>query len=265
MWEHRRGGKPRLAGIPAPAPPPEAGGSLWHYFVRSRPRGSGFDDPVHHRLSKSHPEVPLTGRGTGAGTLRVHLTWRMPSCELRPAGPPLLFPLRPRSPELWEQPQGPVMVTVDLDLACLYELADGTKGVVQPLGGLAGSLHAPPYVKLGDDNRFGAASGETLYINLDRAAEFRRLLVFAYIYSGAPAFSRVHATVGFYPPTGQRYVIELHERDRHARSCAVALIERRQDGLVLRREARYVYGYQADLDRLYGWGLQWARGHKATD
>jgi uncharacterized protein involved in tellurium resistance len=25
---------------------------------------------------------------------------------------------------------------------------------------------------------------------------------------------------------------------------------------------RYVYGFQAELDRLYGWGLQWGRGYK---
>ncbi|WP_157868489.1 hypothetical protein [Streptomyces caatingaensis] len=160
---------------------------------------------------------------------------------------------------------GPVMVTVDLDLACLYELADGSRGVVQPLGGLAGDLHGPPYVALGDDNRFGSASGETLFVNLDRAGELRRLLVFVYLYGDGPAFSRVHAAVAFSPPTGRRFVVELHERDPHARSCAVALVESRDGHLLLRREARYVYGYQADLDRLYGWGLQWARGRKDGD
>jgi uncharacterized protein involved in tellurium resistance len=25
---------------------------------------------------------------------------------------------------------------------------------------------------------------------------------------------------------------------------------------------RYVYGFQAELDRLYGWGMQWGRGYK---
>ncbi|CAM5532179.1 Tellurium resistance OS=Streptomyces glaucescens OX=1907 GN=SGLAU_10870 PE=4 SV=1 [Streptomyces glaucescens] len=36
------------------------------------------------------------------------------------------------------------MVNVDLDLGCLYELQDGTKGVVQPLGGYFGDVNAPP-------------------------------------------------------------------------------------------------------------------------
>ena len=59
------------------------------------------------------------------------------------------------------------MVNVDLDLGCLYELTDGTKGVVQPLGSFLGDLNEPPYVKLSGDDRFGSASGETIYVNLD--------------------------------------------------------------------------------------------------
>jgi uncharacterized protein involved in tellurium resistance len=26
---------------------------------------------------------------------------------------------------------------------------------------------------------------------------------------------------------------------------------------------KYVYGFQAEIDRLYGWGLQWGRGYKS--
>ncbi len=265
-WEYRRRGKTPSSHTLAPASPTEMGGSLWSYLMRSRshPRGSTFKDPQHSRLSKGHPVVSLADHGATAGTLRVNLTWQAPSAEFLPERA-LLLPWRAKRPDPWQQAQGPVMVTVDLDLACMYELADGQKGVVQPLGGLCGNLHRPPYITLGDDNRFGAASGETLYINLDKADQFKRLLIFAYIYSGAPAFSRVHAAVTLHPPTGQRLVVELHEQDPHARSCAVALIENRDGQLTMRREARYVYGYQADLDRLYGWGLQWGRGHKAVE
>jgi tellurite resistance protein TerA len=30
----------------------------------------------------------------------------------------------------------------------------------------------------------------------------------------------------------------------------------------VRREVRYVSGGQADVDRAYGWGMEWARGRK---
>ena len=59
------------------------------------------------------------------------------------------------------------MVNVDLDLGCMYELTDGTKGVVQPLGGFLGELNGAPYVKLSGDDRFGSGSGETIFVNLD--------------------------------------------------------------------------------------------------
>jgi len=45
---------------------------------------------------------------------------------------------------------------VDLDLGCLYELADGSKGVVQALGNSFGSLTSPPYISLDGDDRSGA-------------------------------------------------------------------------------------------------------------
>ncbi len=33
---------------------------------------------------------------------------------------------------------------------------------------------------------------------------------------------------------------------------------------MVRREVKYVYGFQSEIDRLYGWGLQWGRGYKST-
>jgi tellurite resistance protein TerA len=43
----------------------------------------------------------------------------------------------------------------------------------------------------------------------------------------------------------------------------VVLIENRKGEMVVRREVKYVYGFQAEIDRLYGWGLQWGRGYKS--
>ena len=40
------------------------------------------------------------------------------------------------------------------------------------------------------------------------------------------------------------------------------LIENVKGELIVRREVKFVYGFQAELDRLYGWGLQWGRGYK---
>lgn len=42
---------------------------------------------------------------------------------------------------------------VDLDLGCLYELADGSKGIVQALGNSFGALNTHPFIQLDGDDR----------------------------------------------------------------------------------------------------------------
>ncbi|MFE1440730.1 Tellurium resistance [Streptomyces sp. NPDC058739] len=215
-------------------------------------------------LTKRHSQVSLTKQGAATGHLRVNLAWRMRTSDI--GGPQreslLRHPFRAlKPPEVMGHSQS--MVNVDLDLGCLYELQDGTRGVVQPLGGFLGDVNAPPYVKLSGDDRFGSASGETIYVNLDHRDSIRRLLVFAYIYDQTPAFDRTQAMVTLYPSNGPRIEISLDERHPQARSCAIVLIENVKGEIMVRREVKFVYGFQAELDRLYGWGLQWGRGYKS--
>ncbi|MET9883470.1 Tellurium resistance [Streptomyces sp. NPDC006430] len=218
-------------------------------------------------LTKRHPTVSLTKQGAVHGNLRVNLSWRMRTSDIGGrggrSGGLLRHPFKLFKPDMVQaHTQG--MVNVDLDIGCLYELADGTRGVVQPLGNLLGDINSPPYVKLSGDDRFGAPSGETVFVNLDHADEIKRLLVFVYIYDQTPAFDRTHAMVTLYPITGPRIEIPLEERHPQARSCAVLTLEHVKGELIVRREVKFVYGFQAELDRLYGWGLQWGRGYKSS-
>lgn len=218
-------------------------------------------------LTKRHHTFSLTKQGAVTGNLRVNLSWRMRTSDFlddrsTSLGAGLRHPFRKFTPDMVAA-QGPAMVNVDLDLACMYELQDGTKGVVQPLGNILGSINSPPYIQLSGDDRFGSGAGEDIYINMDHRDDFKRLLVFVYIYDGTPAFDRTHATVTLYPGNGPQLEIPLHERAPGARSCAVVMIENRNGDLVVRREMKYVYGFQSELDRLYGWGLQWGRGYKS--
>jgi tellurite resistance protein TerA len=238
---------------------------MWKFL---RPSGAAqFDIANAHtvELTKRHPVISLTKQGSAGGNLRINLSWSMRTSDTggweRRSGPWFRRQLELFKPEP-VQAAGPAMVNVDLDLACMYELADGTKGVVQPLGNFLGDLDAPPYIQMSGDDRFGSGSGETLYINLDHKEAFKRLLVFVYIYDGTPAFDRTHAKVEIFPSSGPRIEIPLSEREPQARSCAVVLLENKKDELLVRREVKYVYGFQAELDRLYGWGLQWGRGYK---
>ncbi|MER7050025.1 MULTISPECIES: TerD family protein [Streptomyces] len=216
-------------------------------------------------LTRRRPSVSLSKQGAATGHLRVNLSWRMRTSDIgggsRQSGQLLRHPFKLFKPEVVQaHTQG--MVNVDLDLGCLYELADGSKGVVQPLGDFLGSTNEAPYVKLSGDDRFGSGSGETIYVNLDHHAEIKRLLFFVYIYDQTPAFDRTHALVTLHPSSGPRVEIELDERAPQARSCAVFSMENVKGDLVVRREVKFVYGFQAELDRLYGWGLQWGRGYK---
>jgi tellurite resistance protein TerA len=239
----------------------------WRDFFR--PSGAGqFDMANAHtvELTKRHPVVSLSKQGAAVGNMRVNLSWSMRTSDTGSWASDDRGFLR-RQFDVFRprvvQAAGPAMVNVDLDLACMYELADGSKGVVQPLGEFHGDLDAPPYIQMSGDDRFGGTSGETLYINFDKRDEFKRLLVFVYIYDGTPAFDRAHAKVEIFPGSGPRIEIPLNEREPQARSCAVVLIENVKGELTVRREVKYVYGFQAEIDRLYGWGLQWGRGYKS--
>ncbi|RDG38959.1 TerD family protein [Streptomyces corynorhini] len=216
-------------------------------------------------LTKRHPTVSLTKQGAATGNLRVNLSWQMRTSDIgqrsRQKGRLLSNPLKLFKPEVVQaHTQG--VVNVDLDLGCMYELTDGSKGVVQPLGDLLGDLNGPPYIKASGDDRFGAGSGETIYVNLDQRENIKRLLFFVYIYDQTPAFDRTHAHITMYPSSGPRIEIDLDEHEPQARSCAVFSVDNVKGELVVRREVRYVYGFQGELDRLYGWGLQWGRGFK---
>jgi uncharacterized protein involved in tellurium resistance len=218
-------------------------------------------------LTKRKPVVSLSKQGADHGHMQVNLHWQMRTTDLgernsRSLRTLLRHPGRIFTPDM-VQSQGPAVVQIDLDLACMYELKDGTKGVVQPLGDFLGELNSPPYVQLSGDDRFGSGSGETLYINLDQSEEIKRLLIFVYIYDGTPAFDRTHAVVTLFPTTGPRVEIPLNERAPQARSSAIFKLENVKGELMVRREVKYVYCFQAELDRLYGWGLQWGRGYKS--
>lgn len=199
-------------------------------------------------LTKEAPAVSLTEQGGASGELRVNLSWRVG---------------QGRSSGRFGKGGG-----VDLDLCALFELSDGSKGVVQGLGGAFGSLHQPPFLRLDGDDRTGTAgTGENLSVNLDHTAHFRRILVFVTIYEGARSFAGLHATVTLRPEHGAPIDFALDECTVQSNVCALALVTREGAGLVVRREARYLVprrgvSPQRTVDYAYGWGLNWTPGRK---
>ncbi|MFF0156634.1 TerD family protein [Streptomyces sp. NPDC005263] len=205
-------------------------------------------------LTKAAPSVSLTKQGGTSGALRVNLNWEV---HKQFSG--------------WGSKRGRAVAThadLDLDLCALYELSDGSKGVVQALGNAFGALHRPPYIHLDGDDRTGAvAGGENLTVNLDHTQAFRRVLVFVTIYQGARSFADLHATVTLQPQHGAPVDFSLDECTVPSTVCALALITNTGGDLVVRREARYLVpergvSPQRTVDRAYGWGMNWTPGRK---
>ncbi|TQE22345.1 Tellurium resistance [Streptomyces ipomoeae] len=205
-------------------------------------------------LTKEAPAVSLTKQGGTSGAMRVNLNW-----EVR------------KQFTGWGSKLGRAVAMhadLDLDLCALFELSDGSKGVVQALGNAFGALHRPPYIHLDGDDRTGAvASGENLTINLDHKHAFRRILIFVTIYEGARSFADLHATVTLQPQHGAPVDFSLDECTVPSTVCALALITNQGGDLIVQREARYLVpergvSPQRTVDYAYGWGMNWTPGRK---
>lgn len=200
-------------------------------------------------LTKAAPSVSLTKHGSATGMLRVNLNW-----NARPAGGGGGGFFKRAAPAL------------DLDLGCLWEFTDGTKGVVQALGNTFTASPRgvrDPVIWLDGDDRSGSnAAGENLFVNLAYAAQIRRILVFALIYEGAANWAAADGVVTLFPVTGPQVEVRLDDARDGARICGIAMLESTGGDLTVRREVNYVNGGQRLLDQAYGWGMNWTAGRK---
>ena len=232
-------GSPNLAPPPAPAAPPAPA-------VVPAPSVS----LRKVSLTAASPQVSLTKSGGNTGTIGINLNWSAGAPAATGGG-------------FFKRLTTPAAAGVDLDLGCLYELADGSKGVVQALGNSFGALDRPPWIKLDGDDRTGSVTtGENMSINLDQPSRFRRVLIFAMIYEGAPNWAAVDGVVTLSPINGPQIEVRLDATSKAARICAVAQLINQGNELVVQREVRYIDGGQSVLDRTYGWGLNWTPGRK---
>jgi tellurite resistance protein TerA len=195
-------------------------------------------------LTKAAPSVSLTKHGGATGTLRVNLNWNA----------------RPPSHGLFRK-----TAQLDLDLGCLFEFSDGTKGVVQALGNSFRGYDRTgrELVRLDADDRSGAsAEGENLYIDLRDPSAIRRILVFALIYEGAANWADAQGLATLLPVNAPPVEIQLDDPRDGARICAIAMLENRGGEILVNRLVNYINGAQRALDQAYGWGMNWTPGRK---
>jgi tellurite resistance protein TerA len=154
---------------------------------------------------------------------------------------------------------------LDLDLGCLYEFADGTKGVVQALGNAftARNRAGRQLISLDGDDRSGSvAAGENLSVDLSDVSQLNRILVFALIYEGAANWAAAQGVATLYPVGAAPIEVLLDDPRDGARICAIAMISNQGGEVVVRREVNYINGAQRALDEAYGWGMNWTPGRK---
>ncbi|MFE0511217.1 tellurium resistance protein [Streptomyces sp. NPDC058964] len=184
------------------------------------------------QLTKQTPRARITGWGT----LQVNLNWS-------------------------------VTAEADLDLGCMVLTCDGTGTAVQPLGETWGDLDTWPYVSIDQDDRTGETSdGETVRISLEHRRQFKKLLVYVYIYEGAADFRTLGGVVTVSAPSGT-WRIHLDDSPAGATACAIALLTPGRDTLDLRREVRWFTAQpwlsnQQLIDQAYGFGFDWVPGSK---
>lgn len=217
---------PASAPAPAPAPPPP-------------PRPAAPVNLSKVTLEKAGQTVSLEKRGTSFGEISVNLNWSRGKKGLFGGGS-----------------------AIDLDLGCLFELADGRKGVVQALGNVFGSFAQAPYIALSGDDRTGDVSqGETMRINGAHWSAIRRIAVFANIYDGVPNWQQTDGVVLVTMPDQPPIEVRMTEGRNDRRLCGIVLIENDAGRLKLTRIVDY-FGDQQVLDQSLGWGLRWVAGKK---
>ncbi|WP_329494372.1 TerD family protein [Kitasatospora herbaricolor] len=216
-------------------------------------------------LTAKDPALSLTKHGATGGLMRVNLNWTPAGAA--PKGPERGGWLGKKLRGAQGAGQAPQDSGRDLDLACLWELQDGSKDIVQAVGQKFGNLYAPPFIQLANDDRTGSlATGEDLWINLDRVAEIKRLLIFAFAFDQRP-LTGLNGLATLFPAAGPPVELAVDGCEFPATSCVVALLENDGTGLTVHRQGQYYqrtpdFSDHQFIDQAYGWGLTWVNGRK---
>ncbi|MBY3157222.1 hypothetical protein HFO56_33395 [Rhizobium laguerreae] len=192
-------------------------------------------------LTKAQPKISLAKKGASFGEIKINLNWN----KGKKGG--------------WF---GGGSKNIDLDLGCLFELQDGSKGCVQALGNAFGSFDQAPFVRLMADDRTGAsADGEWMRINGSRWSDIRRIIIYTFIYEGVANWTETDGVVTVYAPDNPPIEVKLDEGANSMRNCGIVLLENIGGEISVRREVKYFASTQ-ELDKHFSWGLRWVAGSK---
>ena len=229
---------PSAAPTPAPAPvvPPAA------------PAPASKVNLSKITLDKQRPSISLEKKDGDFGEIKINLNWNRSSQNSGGGG--FFASLRGKSGG------------IDLDVGCLYEMENGSKGAVQALGNAFGDFRDEPFIQLMGDDRTGSVSdGEWLRINGKEWRQIRRVLVYAFIYEGAPNWQATDGVITLYIPGEAPIEVRLSEEGGSKGMCAIALLENVGGSVRVNRKVEFFKGH-SDMDKAFGWGMRWAAGSK---
>ena len=157
---------------------------------------------------------------------------------------------------------GAMKKAIDLDIGCMIELQNGRKALVQALGNAFGNYGEAPFARLlADDRTGGAVDGEFIKINGDMWSQIKRMLIFAFIYEGAPSWSKADGVVSLKVPGQPELITRLDSHsDRHT-MCAVAGLENVAGAIQVTKLVEY-FPSHVEMDEQYGFGFRWTAGSK---
>ena len=152
---------------------------------------------------------------------------------------------------------------VDLDIGCLYEMQDGTRGAIQAFGEKFGNYDKPPFMQLSGDEQTGDSEGhdEFIMVNGTHWNDIKRVLVYIYIYEGAPRWSEINPQIILDVPGEDDLIVTLGAHDDALALCAVGGLENVRGGIKLTNYTEYFPGHY-EMDRAFGFGLEWGDGQK---
>ncbi|OTA20205.1 tellurium resistance protein TerA [Xenorhabdus beddingii] len=196
-------------------------------------------------LTKEKPAISLSKRDN-FGKIRVNLNWN------QTASPP-----KGLLQGMFGSNKG-----VDLDLGAFIRLQDGYKNVVQALGNSFGDYRAEPYVELQGDDRTGNVSdGEWLHVNGLEWQNIREVLIYAFIYEGAPSWDKTDGVVTIHVPDQPPIETRMTEGNNQKGMCAIARLVNENGAIKVERINQYFKGHK-EMDQAFGWGFNWTSGSK---
>lgn len=191
-------------------------------------------------LTKQSPTVSLS-KQVDFGLIKINLDWNQNS----------------QKRGLFSRSSG-----IDLDLGAFVRESCGDQHVIQALGVNFGSFDSYPFVELQGDDRTGeVAGGEWLYINGKEWENLDEILIYAFIYEGAPNWESTNGVVTIHVPGQAPIETLLTEGSNRNGMCAIARLINVNGSIKIERINRFFSNHK-DMDRAFGWGFKWTSGSK---